>query len=115
YKLAADRLGSGFVHFAVKGNNAAKGRSWVGLEGFAVRLLGSFAQRHAARVGVLDDDASAGIKAAHTLPSCIGVCNIVVRQLFTLQLLVAAQQTVANGAVCVKGSALVRVFAVTQG
>src|SRR5690606_37639769 len=91
-----------------------KGRSWIGLERFAVGFLGGFAQGYTARIGVLDDDASARVKAAYTFPGGIGVSNIVVGQFLALQLLVATQQTFTNGAVCVESRALVRVLAIAQ-
>src|SRR5690606_23744174 len=65
-------------------------------------------------IGVLDNDAGCGFKAAHAFPTGIGVGNVVVGQFFALQLGVAAQQAGSHGRVDVEGGFLVWVFAVAQ-
>src|SRR5690606_13611242 len=70
-KLTADRLSSGFVDRTIEGDDAAKGRSRVGLEGLLIGLQGAVAQCHAARVGVLHNDAGTALEAAYAFPGSV--------------------------------------------
>ena len=102
------------IDFAIEGDDAAKGRGGVGAEslGIGVGCFGS--NRHAAGVGVLDDDAGWGFKTFYTFPSGIGVGNIVVAELLALQLLRGHQRARGRVQVTEKRGVLVRVFAVAQ-
>ena len=81
---------------------------------FAVSLQGICAQGHAAGVGVFDDDARRCGKAFHTLPGRIGVGDVVVGQLFALQLHAHHQRAGGGVHIAVKRRELVWVFAIAQ-
>src|SRR5690606_26132090 len=87
----------------------------VGLESLPVGLERGLRDRHAAGVGVLDDDAGGSVEAARAFPGGVGVGDVVVRQLLALQLAVIAQQAGGPVAVYIEGGFLVRVLAVAQG
>ena len=63
---------------------------------------------------MLDDDTGRRREALHALPSGIGVCNVVVRELFALQLTRCHQRAGRRMQVTVKSGLLVRVLAVAQ-
>ena len=63
---------------------------------------------------MLDDDAGGHIKALDAFPCGIGIGNVVVAQLFALQLLGGDQRTGRGEQVPVQRGLLVRVFAVAQ-
>ena len=117
-KLFGYRFGSCAIQQAVKGDDAAERRSGVGLERFCVRVERVASNRHAARVGVFDDDtgrrAGRRVKALDALPRCISVADVVVRQLLALQLRVSGERTGRWRSLAVKRCALVRVLAVAQ-
>src|SRR5690554_1670822 len=81
-----DRLGGLAVQLAVEGDDAAKRRSGVGLEGAVVGFQNIVAHRHATGVGVLDDDTGRFLERLDTLQSRIGIRHVVERQLLALQL-----------------------------
>src|SRR3990167_8761382 len=91
YELALDDgLGGGTVQFAVEGDDAAESRfgiSGVGqLIGLADAAFAVQRHGHAARVGVLDDDASRFDEALHAFQRSVGVGHVVERQFLALQL-----------------------------
>ena len=106
------------VQQTVKSNDAAKRAGGIGLKRLLVGVQGVGAQGHAARVGVFDNHARRAVlhrvKAFDALPSGIGIGDIVVRQLLTLQLPRGHQRTRGGVQVAVKRRGLMRVFAITQ-
>src|SRR5690606_37797091 len=91
------------VDRTVEGDDAAEGGGRVGLKRLFVRFKRARADRHTAWVGVLYDDASGGFEATNAFPGCVGISNIVVRQLFALRLCVAAQEAGRDRGVYVEG------------
>ena len=114
HKLLADLLRSRCVHCAVQGNDAAKRRGRICLKSFGVALERIGTHGHAARIGVLHDHAGGFCKAFHTFPSRIGIGNVVVRQLFALQLHSRDQGARCWVQVAVESCRLMRVLAVAQ-
>ncbi len=116
-ELLGHHLRGRFVQRHVEGDDAAEGRGRVGLEGLLVGFLRGAADGHAARVGVLDDDARRAlgrVERFHALPRRIGIGDVVVRQLLALQLRVVGQRAVHGLQVAVEGGGLVRVLAVAH-
>ena len=64
----------------------------IGARRLGVGLGSGRADRHAARVGVLDDHAGALVEARHALPRRVGVGDVVVAELLALQLRAARQR-----------------------
>ena len=102
------------AHFAVESDDAAEGGSGVGLEGLFVGAQQAAVDGHAARVGMLDDDAGGGVEDLDAFPGGIGVGDVVVRQFLALQLGVIGDAARQGDGVAVEGGGLVRVFTVTQ-
>ena len=113
-KLFDDQRGGSAIQRAVECDDAAEGAGRVGLEGFGIRLGGVFAHGHAAGVGVLDDDAGRRVELLDAFPGRIGVGNVVVAQLFALQLLAGHDAAGRRVQVTVQRSVLVGVFSVAQ-
>ena len=111
-------LGRFGVQLTVEGDDAAERRlgvrrvsQFVGLTdaAFVVR-----ADRHATRVGVLDDHASRFYEALHALQRSVGIGYVVERQLFTLQLGRGGDADFGRLGLNVERRALVRVLAVAH-
>ena len=60
-----DRASGGRVEFAIEGDDAAECRGRIGAIGETVRVGQVAAQRDAARIGVLDDDAGGLLELPH--------------------------------------------------
>ena len=102
------------IHRAIESDDAAKRRGGVGLIGLFVRAQGVVGHRHAAGVGVFDDDASRRVKTLHAFPRGIRIGDVVEGQFFALQLTRCHQGARRGVRVLVEGGQLVRVLAVTQ-
>ena len=63
---------------------------------------------------MLDDHAGRLIEGLHAFPGCVGVGDVVVRQLLALNLSVAGDASGNRIAVAIESSGLMRVFAVAQ-
>ncbi len=110
-----DRLRGGAVELAVKSDDAAEGGFGVGFVGTLIGVQQGRAVGHAARVGVLDDDAGGrGVELLHAFQRGVGVADVVVRELLALQLAGGGDAGLARARLDVKRRALVRVFAVAQ-
>ena len=79
-----DGLGGDRVQRAVEGDDAAEGRCRVGDIGLLVGIQHTVRHRHAAGVGVFDDDAGGLIEGLDAFEGGIGVGDVVERQLLAL-------------------------------
>ena len=70
------------------------------------------AERHTARIGVFNNNASRAAKGFHCFPCRVAVGDVVVAQLLTLQLRGGYQGARCGVEIAVKSRLLVRVFAV---
>mmetsp|Transcript_6450 Transcript_6450/g.10018 ORF Transcript_6450/g.10018 Transcript_6450/m.10018 type:complete len:281 (-) Transcript_6450:780-1622(-) len=104
------------VKRTVQSNDAAKGRDGVTLKGLKVCLQQSGSHRHAAGVGVLNDGAGGAVgKLGHQFKCSVGVVQIVVAQLFSLQLCGCCNSWSQIGSgVGIEGCLLVGVLAISQ-
>ena len=113
-----DGLGGFAIQLTVEGDDAAEGRFGVGGVGQVVSfadaafLVGGHG--HAARVGVLDDDAGRLDEALHAFQRGVGVGHVVERQFLALQLHGGGDAGFAALGLDVEGRALVRVLAVAH-
>ena len=102
------------VNLPVRSHDTAENTGLVGFIRLLPRLGNRLAGSAAARIHVLHADAERLIKFAGNVQYRIGILYIVVRQLFTIQLLSGCErERLLNGA-CEELRLLVRVFAVTQ-
>ena len=113
-ELPGNRFGRLAVAYGIKGDDAAKSRSRIGLQRFGISVQRIGTHCHAARIGMFDDHTSCAVEGFHTFPCRIGVADIVVRQFLALQLGVIRQRTVERVQVAIKRSGLMRVFAVAH-
>ena len=113
-----DGGGSVAVQLTVEGDDAAEGGFAVGCPGQVIGLAdAAFIFRHngnAARIGVLDDNAGRFGEALDAFQRGVGVCNVVVGQLFALQLGGGGDAGLGRCCFLVEGGGLVRVFAVAH-
>ncbi len=117
-ELTLDDGASGFaVEFAVEGDDAAERGFAVGGIGQLVGLAdAAFVFRHhshAARVGVLDDDAGRLGEALHAFQRGVGVGDVVERQFLALQLLGRGDASLVR-LLDIESRLLVRVLAVAH-
>ena len=115
-KILAISVAACSVEGAVQRDNAAEGRGGVGAEGLAVGVGEAGADRHAARVGVLDDGDRRrfpGIELGDHFVGGVGVVEVVVRQLLALDL-AGAGDAGARRTAEVEPGGLVRVLAVAE-
>ena len=82
----------GFVHRPVEGDDAAEGRRRIGRERAPVAVQRIRADRHAAGIGMLDDDAGGRIERLDAFPGRVGVGDVVVGQFLALQLAVVGER-----------------------
>ena len=75
----------------VKGQDASKGRGWVGGKGTLIGLQCRAAKGDPAGIGMLDDHARRAREASHTRPCGICICKVVKREGPALQLFIAPQ------------------------
>src|SRR4029453_18692634 len=119
-----DRLGKNFcdgtcsvgVELAVEGDNATECRGSIAGQGLAVGVDQRVTLGDSARIGVLDNHASGGaarIEFRYAFIGGIGVVNIVVGELLSLQLS-GGRDAIALSRRAVKRRALMRVLAITQ-
>ncbi len=113
-----DGLGGFAVQLAVEGDDAAERRLGVGgvgqFVGLANAAFGIRADCHAARVGVLDDDAGRLDEALHAFQRGVGVGHVVVRQFLALQLDGSGDTGFGRLGFDIERRALVRVLAVAH-
>jgi hypothetical protein len=102
------------VDRTVEGDDAAKGGCRVGLEGFFVGREEADIDRHAAGIGVLDDDAGRRVEGLDTFPGGVGIGDVVVGEFLALQLPVVGDRTRGWCGIAIEGCLLVRILAVTQ-
>ena len=98
----------------IEGHDAAKGRDGISGNGPGQGIAGITARGHAAGVGVFDHHggcAFAGREALHRGLGCIEIEQVVVTELFALQLLGAAPSRCA----AVPSRCLMGIFPVAQG
>ena len=81
-----DLLGGGSVHLAIDAEHAAKGGDGVCGECAGVGVEDGRTGGGATGIGVLDDDDGGFVELTDELPAGIEVDQVVVRELFTLQL-----------------------------
>src|SRR5690606_42014639 len=76
HELAADSFGRGRVNGAVEGDDSAEGRCRVGFEGLLIGVQRIARHRHAAGVGVLDDQdrKSTRLNSSHVKTSYAVFC-----------------------------------------
>ena len=86
--IGSDLLRSLSIQLAVESDDAAECGSGIRRVGQFVGIQRRVGDRHAARVGVLDDHACGLIESLDQFPCRIGIADIVIAQLFTLQLCV---------------------------
>ena len=113
-ELLDDQLCCGLVQRAVERNDAAKGAGRVSLERLAVGVGGIFAYRHAAGVGVLDDDTGRCLELLDAFPRGVGVGDVVVAELLALQLFARDDAARRRIQVAVQRGLLVAVFSIAQ-
>ena len=109
-ELQAERV----VDLAVHDDDAPVGRGRVRRKRLVVRLLEGCADRDAARVRVLDDDAGGQRELAHEQPARGQVVQVVERERLAVQLLRTRQQMRPRAALGVVRGTLVRVLAVRE-
>ena len=118
-ELTGDGFRSRLVDGDIEGDDAAKGRRGVGTKCLAIGLLGVYAKRHAAGVGVLDNDAGEfafrNIKSLHAFPCRVGIGDVVVREFLALNLLIAGDAASHYRCFAIERRLLMRILAVTQG
>ena len=115
-KLTANDVFHGrFIQRAVEGDDAAKGGFWVSGKGEVIGLKDAgFRNRDAAGIGMFDNHASRLDEGFDAFQCRIGIGDVVVRQLFALQLLGGRDGGFRGAWVDVEGGFLVRVFTVTH-
>ena len=102
------------VNLPVRSHDAAENTGLVSLISLLPRLGNRLACSAAARIHVLHADTERLIKFAGDVQCRIGILYIVVRQLFTIQLLCGCERERLLHGVCEELRLLVRVFTVTQ-
>ena len=110
-----DGLGRFRIQRAVEGDDAAERGSRVGRVGPVIGLGQAGAQRHAAGVGMLDDDA--GRLRAETLDALqrrVGVGDVVVGEFLALDLLGRGNGATRGVGFDVESALLMRIFAITH-
>ena len=103
-----------FVQFTVEGDDAAKCGSRIGGIGQFVSIERYIRNRHAARIGMLDNDTGGLLESLDTLPGCVGIADVVIGQFLALQLRVIGNATGDPAELAEKSGALVRVLAVAH-
>ena len=83
-ELLGNRFSGFAIHFNIQRNDAAKCGGRIRLQGFCISVRSIDTQRHAAGVGVFDDDAGATFETFDTFPCRIGISDVVVRELLAL-------------------------------
>ena len=113
---AGDRLRGRGVERAVERDDPAERRHRIAGEGCLVSLRQRRRARHAAGIGVLDDDAGRrGVaEFAHQLQRRVGVVEVVVAQFLALHLPRLADAGGGGAGVVVEGGLLMRVLAIAQ-
>ena len=110
-----DRLGGGSIEFAIDGDDAAKSRLGIGAVSAVIGIKKIVAEGDTAGVGMLDDDAGRPFaELFDAFEGGIGVADIVVRELFALQLTGRGDAGLSHFLLDIKGAALVGIFAVAQ-
>ena len=85
--LLDDRLGRVGVEFLVERDDAAEGRLWICAVGALVGFEQRITERDTTRIGVFHDNArGAFVELLDTFQCRIGVGDVVVTELFSLQL-----------------------------
>ena len=103
------------LHQLIEGNDAAKTRNRVGGEGFQIGLGITASDRHAAGVGVFDNDTGRLlVKLVDTLQRSISIVDVVVGKLLALELLGSSDTPGCDTGLDIESRGLVRVFTVTE-
>ena len=98
----------------VEGNDAAERRLAVREKSLCVGLFVRRRYGNAARICMLDDDASGHIKRTHTLPRSIAVGDVVVGEFFALKLFVAGEKAGSDRHFAIESPLLMRILTVAQ-
>ena len=113
--LLSDHLGNFGVNLLIEGNNAAKAGYRIGGKCLQIGVDIIIAQRHAARVGVLDNDTGRLLAELTDGFLCgIRIVDIVVGKFLALDLLGGSNTAWLDTRLHIKSGRLVGVFAVTE-